>query len=56
MSAALFIEGFAGFFYPTVALQNGLGQPEIVSSGVIPVGTQLNQKKRASKVISPLSY
>jgi len=56
MSVALFIEGFADFFCHTVALQNGLGQSEIVSSGVIPVENPLNQKKLASKAISPLYY
>jgi len=56
MSAAQFTDGFADYFYHTVASQNGLVQQEIVYSDVIHAETQLNQKKQASKVISPSSY
>jgi hypothetical protein len=55
MSAAQFTDGFVDSFYHIVASQNGLAQQEIVSFDVIPVETQLNQKKLASKAISPSS-
>jgi hypothetical protein len=56
MSAAPFTDGFADYFYHTVASQNGLDPQEIVYSDVIPVETLLSQKKPESKGISLLYY